>query len=63
MDIADFNRYNPLFDKVMGSAKNTYQLKLPADKMEIFNSHKHQILNESIELLLNNVLPSADMAS
>jgi membrane-bound lytic murein transglycosylase D len=54
MDIAEFNRYNPEFDKVMASSKNSYQLKLPADKMEAFNARKHQILNESIQLFLNN---------
>lgn len=53
MDIALFNHYNPGFDKVMASAKNTYELKLPSDKMEVFNSKRYQILNESINILLN----------
>jgi len=54
MDQADFNRYNPDFDKVMASASTSYEIKLPADKMELFNSNKYQILNESIQLLLNS---------
>jgi len=54
MDPVDFDRYNPDFDKVMASANNSYEIKLPADKMELFNSNKYQILNESIQLLLNN---------
>jgi len=54
MDINDFNRYNPEFDKIMASSSNTYELKLPADKMELFNAKKYQILNESIQLLLTN---------
>ena len=54
MDPADFNRYNPDFDKVMASASSSYEIKLPADKMELFNSNKYQILNESIQLLLNS---------
>jgi membrane-bound lytic murein transglycosylase D len=53
MDDADFSRYNPDFDKVMASANNTYDLKLPADKMELFAANKYQILNESVQLLLN----------
>ncbi|MEJ7737609.1 MAG: lytic transglycosylase domain-containing protein [Chitinophagaceae bacterium] len=53
MDIIEFNRYNPDFDKIMASAKNTYDLKLPADKMELFIAHKYQILNESIQLMLS----------
>ena len=56
MDIIDFNRYNPLFDKLIAGAENSYELKLPADKMELFGSSKYQILNESVQLLLNGEL-------
>ncbi len=56
MDIHDFNRYNPDFDKVMASAENTYELKLPASKMELFIANKYQILNESVERLLSEGL-------
>jgi len=62
MDIADFNRYNPNFDKVMASQHNSYELKLPADKMEVFNARKYEILNESIQLLLSTA-SSANAAS
>jgi membrane-bound lytic murein transglycosylase D len=51
MDLAAFNRYNPEFDKVMASPNNTYDLKLPADKMDLFVANKYQILNESVQLL------------
>jgi membrane-bound lytic murein transglycosylase D len=61
MDDVEFNRYNPGFDKVMASTNNTYELKLPADKMELFAANKYQILNESVEFLLNSV--SADNAN
>ena len=54
MDGAEFNRYNPDFDKVMASANNSYDLKLPADKMDLFVSNKYQILNESVQRLLSN---------
>jgi membrane-bound lytic murein transglycosylase D len=54
MNIIDFNRYNPDFDKVMASANNSYEIRLPAEKMELFNANKYQILNESIQLILNN---------
>jgi len=56
MDPADFNRYNPDFDKVMASANNSYEIKLPADKLELFNANKYQILNESIQQLLSNAM-------
>src|SRR5579871_4385925 len=54
MDDAEFARYNPKFDKVMASTNNTYELKLPADKMELFVANKYQILNESVQLLLSD---------
>lgn len=60
MDLAVFNRFNPGFDKVMGGAKNTYELKLPNEKMEIFNTKKYQILNESINILINGASIPAD---
>jgi membrane-bound lytic murein transglycosylase D len=53
MNMADFDRYNPDFDKKMASADNIYELKLPADKMELFTANKYIILNESVQLLLS----------
>ena len=53
LDMATFSRYNPEFDRVMASSNNSYDLKLPADKMELFAANKYQILNESVQLLLN----------
>jgi membrane-bound lytic murein transglycosylase D len=55
MDMEEFNRYNPDFDKVMASANNTYDLQLPGDKMDLFAANKYQILNESVQLLINGV--------
>lgn len=54
MDIAEFSRYNPNFDKVMASSNNTYELKLPVDKMSLFAANKYQILNESVQQLMNS---------
>jgi membrane-bound lytic murein transglycosylase D len=51
MDLATFSRYNPDFDKIMASSNNSYDLKLPADKMELFAANKYQILTESMEQL------------
>jgi membrane-bound lytic murein transglycosylase D len=52
MDIATFNRYNPGFDNQVGTT-GTYDLRLPADKMDLFLAKKPEILNESLQLLLN----------
>jgi membrane-bound lytic murein transglycosylase D len=51
MDMASFDRYNPYFDKVMASNNNSYDLKLPADKMDLFIASKYDILNESAQLM------------
>ncbi len=59
MNIEEFNRYNPNFDRVMATADNTYELKLPEEKMELFVSNKYQILNESVQMLLSGASVSA----
>lgn len=51
MDMAEFNRLNPGFDKQLTSA-GSYELRLPADKMLKFQSVKPQILEQSIKLIL-----------
>ena len=51
MDIASFNRYNPNFDKQI-AIRGTFDLRLPVEKMELFNAKKYQILEESVKLLL-----------
>lgn len=51
MDITEFNRLNPGFDKQM-SAGSSFDLRLPADKMLKFQSVKPQILEQSIKLIL-----------
>jgi membrane-bound lytic murein transglycosylase D len=53
MDTATFLRYNPDFDKVMASSNNSYDLKLPADKMDLFVANKYDILRESAQLMVN----------
>jgi membrane-bound lytic murein transglycosylase D len=37
----------------MASNDNAYDLKLPADKMDLFIANKYIILNESVQMLLN----------
>lgn len=54
MDLGDFNRFNPDFDKVMSSTTNSYEMKLPLEKMEMFNASKYNILQESVQVLLSS---------
>ncbi|HET9056142.1 MAG TPA: lytic transglycosylase domain-containing protein [Chitinophagaceae bacterium] len=53
MDINEFNRLNPGFDAAIASSGNSYELRLPKQKMKVFISNKNTILNESVQLLLN----------
>ncbi len=52
MDVAEFHKYNPDFDKLI-AANGKYELRLPNDKMDIFLTKKFDILGESVEILLN----------
>ena len=51
--IAEFNRYNPDFDKLI-SHNGKYELRLPADKMELFMAKRYDILNESLQIMLDS---------
>jgi membrane-bound lytic murein transglycosylase D len=48
-----FNRLNPDFDKTISSSSE-YDLRLPNDKMDIFKTKRNDILNESVDYILNN---------
>ncbi|WP_462219506.1 lytic transglycosylase domain-containing protein [Ferruginibacter sp.] len=56
MDILLFNRFNPEFDYMMTNNGN-YDLRLPQDKMQLFQANKYIILNECVQILLgdNNI--------
>jgi len=58
MDIGIFQKINPNFDRDI-SSDGKYELRLPADKMDVFLAKKFEILNESIQLLLNPEIASA----
>ena len=63
MDIGSFNRYNPDFDYMM-SVNGNYDLRLPADKMQLFLANKYVILNECVQLLLSdNPEPSQNQST
>lgn len=54
MSDSDFDHYNPGFNNVLSTGSN-YKLQLPSEKMELFKTKKLDILNESVEKLLQNV--------
>ena len=54
MTLSDFNKLNPNFDKQL-SAKGSYDLRLPSDKMELFKLNKVPILQQSVGILLGTI--------
>ncbi len=58
MDIAQFNQYNPDFDQQIVTGV-IYKLRLPSDKIALFESKKQVILGESVRLLLNSATVSS----
>jgi membrane-bound lytic murein transglycosylase D len=51
MDLNEFNRLNPGFDKHMSSS-GSYNLRLPTEKVLMFQASKPQILEKSVKLML-----------
>ncbi|TCJ14363.1 lytic transglycosylase domain-containing protein [Flaviaesturariibacter flavus] len=53
MDLGDFNRLNPNFDKQL-SQNGSYELRLPADKMSRFTESRNAILEQSVKMMLGS---------
>lgn len=51
MNIADFNKLNPNFDRQL-SATGNYDLRLPNEKMQLFKTNKSKILEQSVAMML-----------
>lgn len=62
MDSLTFARYNPEFDKIMAGTNNSYDLKLPGDKMDRFVANKYDILTESVQLLASEAAAAGSSA-
>jgi membrane-bound lytic murein transglycosylase D len=54
MNLAEFSKLNPNFDKQL-SARGSYDLRLPNDKMSQFRENKIQILQQSVGMLLGTI--------
>jgi hypothetical protein len=50
----DFNRYNPGFDTKI-AAGLSYEMRLPPDKMKLFEVKKYDILNECVQSIFDNI--------
>ena len=53
MDLSLFNQLNPDIDNVLAKG-DIYPLRIPSDKVEMFQSKKIEILKQSVELLLSS---------
>lgn len=53
MDIAQFNKLNPNFDG-LADGNDGYNLRLPQDKMDLFNANRYIILHECILNILQS---------
>jgi membrane-bound lytic murein transglycosylase D len=58
-DIAQFNKLNPNFDKLVPEEEG-YELRLPEEKMQQFNAVRYQVLQQSIMTSLQSVTESLD---
>jgi len=59
MDQTTFNRFNPGFDAAIANS-GTYSLRLPTQQMNTFVAKRYQILDESMQLLLNSGVTGAN---
>lgn len=57
MDLSLFNQLNPDIDNVLAKG-DIYPMRVPADKAQLFQSKKSDILKQSVELLLNSSRPA-----
>jgi membrane-bound lytic murein transglycosylase D len=55
MNIGDFNKLNPNFDKQL-SANGAYDLRLPNEKMQLFKTNKSTILEQSVAMMLGTAM-------
>jgi membrane-bound lytic murein transglycosylase D len=53
MELAEFNKLNPGFDKTVAS--NGYDLRLPKEKIPVFNSNRDAILDQSVQMMLIDI--------
>jgi len=53
MDIAQFNKWNPGFDKALAEGKK-YSMRIQKDKAPIFEARKGNLLMESLRVLLDS---------
>jgi membrane-bound lytic murein transglycosylase D len=60
MEVSELDRLNPGFAKLMATPENSYDLRIPQEKMKLFMAQKEEILKESVQLTLDDRAVSVD---
>ena len=58
VDLIQFNKWNPDFDKKVSS--EIYPIRLPKEKINVFNQKRNQIAQESVLLIMQQNLGAGD---
>lgn len=62
VELAEMNRLNPDFAKTMAGPDNSYDLRVPKEKMKLFMIEKEEILKESVQMTLDDKAVATDRA-
>jgi membrane-bound lytic murein transglycosylase D len=60
MEKADLDHLNPNFERTMAGPANSYDLRVPKEKMQAFQTEKEEILKESIQMMLDDKVMGVD---
>lgn len=60
VDAAELDRLNPNFAQTLAGETNSYDLRIPKDKMKTFQAEKEEILKESLQLTLDDKAATVD---
>jgi membrane-bound lytic murein transglycosylase D len=62
VNLAEMSRLNPDFAKTMAGPDNSYDLRVPKEKMKLFMNEKDEILKESVQMTLDDKAVASDRA-
>ena len=60
MEKSELDHLNPDFERMMSGPENSYDLRVPKEKMRQFQSEKEEILKESIQMMMDDKASGVD---
>lgn len=60
VDVAELQRLNPEFARELAAENNSYDLRIPKEKMKTFQAEKEEILKESLQMTLDDKASTVD---